>query len=165
MRERRPGLRRAFSALSYRDFRLLFMSQMVSSVGGQLQQFTTTWQIFLLTGSPLHIGLTGVARAVPILCFSLIGGVVADRFDRRRMIIFTQIMTGLTSLVLGLDTLLGTIEVWHIYAITFLNSSLMALSGPGRRAIIASLVPRHELMNAMALNQNVMQLSRIFAPS
>jgi MFS family permease len=141
------------------------MSQVVSSIGGQLQQFTTTWQIFLLTGSALQIGLTGVARAVPILCFSLIGGVVADRFDRRRMIIFTQIMTGLTSLFLGIDTLTGSIQVWHVYAITFVNSSMMALSGPGRRAIIASLVPRTELMNAMALNQNVMQLSRIFAPS
>lgn len=165
MARNRPSLRRAFSALGYRDYRLLFMSQVVSSVGGQLQMFTTTWQIYLLTGSALHIGLTGVARAIPILCFSLIGGVVADRFDRRRMIIITQICTGLTSLFLGIVTFLGVIEVWHIYAISFVNSSLVAVSGPGRRAIIASVVPRHEMMNAMALNMNVMQMSRIFSPS
>lgn len=161
----RQGLTRGFAALQYRDFRLLFFSSLVSSIGGQLQAVTNTWQIYQLTGSALQIGLTGIVRAVPILLFSLIGGVFADRMDRRKMIMITQLCNGAFALFLAVDTISGSVQVWHIYSVTFLNSSLMALSGPGRRAIIAGLVPRHQLMNAFALNQSVMQLSRIFSPS
>src|SRR5437588_3489724 len=161
----RPGLSNIFVALEHRDFRLLFFSGVASTMGTQLQAITNTWQIYLLTGSPLQIGLTGLARAVPILLFSLIGGVIADRFDRRRIIIFTQVMNALFGLLLGILTLTGNVQVWHIYAVTFLNSSLSSVSSPGRRAIIAGLVPRHHLMNAIALNQSLVQLSRIIAPA
>lgn len=165
MSEARPGFTRIFSALEHRDYRLLFFSSAVSTVGGQLQGLTNTWQIYTLTGSALQIGLSGVARAVPIIVFSLAGGVIADRFDRRRIILFTQVMNALFALFLGLVTVTGVVEVWHIYLVTFLNASLMAVSSPGRRAIIAGLVPRHHLMNALALNQSIFQLARIIAPS
>jgi MFS family permease len=158
-------LLRAVSALEYRDYRLLFLSTVVSSMGFQLQAITNLWQIYELTGSALQIGITGLARAVPILLFSLAGGVVADRFDRRRIIMATQLLNGCFALFLAFVTITGVVQVWHIYLVTFLNASLMSMSGPGRRAIIAGLVPRHELMNAMALNQTVQQLSRIVAPS
>lgn len=165
MSSARPGLLRAVSALEYRDYRLLFLSTVVSSMGFQLQAITNLWQIYELTGSALQIGITGLARAVPILLFSLAGGVVADRFDRRRIIMATQLLNGCFALFLAFVTITGVVQVWHIYLVTFLNASLMSMSGPGRRAIIAGLVPRHELMNAMALNQTVQQLSRIVAPS
>lgn len=161
----RPGPRRAVAALQFPAFRLLFLSQVVSSIGGQLQNITNTWQIFEITGSALQIGLTGVARAVPTLAFSLVGGVIADRFDRRRIIMSTQIMNGLFGLFLGIMTATGRIEVWHIYLVTFLNASLMALSNPARQAIVTGLVPRDQLLNALALQQTVNQTSNIIAPS
>src|ERR1051325_4998882 len=97
----RPDFPRGFSALAYRDFRLLFMSQCVSSLGAQLQAFTNTWLIFVLTGSALQIGLTGAARAIPLICFSLVGGVLADRFDRRRLALISQTIGGFSSLFLA----------------------------------------------------------------
>jgi MFS family permease len=163
--QNRPGLRNILVALEHRDYRLLFFAGVASTLGGGLQGLTNTWQIFLLTGSPLQIGLSGAARAVPILLFSLIGGVIADRFDRRRIIVVSQVMNALFALLLGLLTAAGLVQVWHIYAVTFLNASLMSISQPGRRAIIASVVPRHHLMNAFALNQNLFNLSRIIAPA
>ena len=153
------------AALQYRDFRLLFLSLVVSSFGGQLQNITNTWQIFELTGSPLQIGLTGAARAVPTLAFSLVGGVIADRVDRRRIIVFTQIMNGLLGLFLGFMTATGRVQVWHIYLVTFLNASLMAVNNPARQAILTGLVPREHLLNAMALQQTVAKTSNIIAPS
>jgi len=165
LREGRPGLRNILVALEHRDYRLLFFAGVASTLGGGLQGLTNTWQIYLLTGSPLQIGLSGAARAVPILLFSLIGGVIADRFDRRRIIVVSQVMNAVFALLLGLLTATETVQVWHIYAVTFLNASLMSISQPGRRAIIASLVPRHHLMNAFALNQNLFNLSRIIAPA
>ncbi len=165
MSSNRPSLRHAAVALQHRDFRLLFLSTVVSSVGSQLQTISNTWQVYELTGSALQIGITGVARAVPIILFSLAGGVVADRLDRRRIIMTTQLLNGLFALFLAIVTVTHTVQVWHIYLVIFLNASLVAVSGPGRRAIIAGLVPRHHLMNAMALNQTVHDASRVVAPS
>lgn len=163
--DERPGLRRAIAALEHRDFRLLWVASLVAAIGGQIQGTANLWQIFLLTGSPLHLGLTGLARAVPIIAFSLAGGVIADRFERRKIIMSAQALNGLLAIGLGLLSATGQIEVWHIYLVTFLGATLMALSAPARTAIIASLVPRHHLMNAMALNNITWQATRIGAPA
>jgi len=159
------GLTRGFVALQHRSFRWLFLSSITSGIGGQLQNTANLWQIFALTGSPVHLGLTGLVRAIPIIFFSLIGGVIADRFDRRKIIIATQASNGIVAITLGILSFTGLVEVWHIYAATFLNATLMSASAPARRAVIASIVPRHHLMNAMALNSSVQQIDRIIAPS
>ena len=161
----RPGLTRGFVALEHRAFRLLFLSTVTSGVGGQLQQTANLWQIYALTASPLHVGLNGLARAIPIILFSLIGGVIADRMDRKKIIIFTQTANAFVALLLGMLTLTGRIQVWHIYAATFLNATMMSASAPARRAVIASIVPRYHLVNAMALQSSVNQVQRIVAPS
>jgi MFS family permease len=161
----RTGVRRGFVALEYRSFRLLFLSNVVSGFGGQLQQIANLWQVFALTGSAVHLGLTGLARAIPLILFSLMGGVVADRVDRKKIIVTTQIVNGVLVLVLGLLSASGLVQVWHIYAATFVNASMMAVSAPARRAIISGLVPRQHLVNAMALNSTVNQVDRILAPA
>src|SRR4051794_25970930 len=112
MSSARPGLLRAVSALEYRDYRLLFLSTVVSSMGFQLQAITNLWQIYELTGSALQIGITGLARAVPILLFSLAGGVVAARFARRRIIMATQLLNGCLALFLAFVTITGVVQVW-----------------------------------------------------
>ena len=165
MREERPGLLRAFVALEHREFRLLFLSSVVSGMGGQLQQVSNMWQIYDLTGSALHLGFTGLARAVPIILFSLAGGVIADRVDRRKIIIFSQAANGAFAVTLGVLSAAGLAQVWHIYAVVFLNATLMSVSAPARRALIANLVPRQHLVNAMALNSSLQQIDRIIAPA
>jgi MFS family permease len=158
-------LKRAFVALENRSFRLFYISTAVSGIGGQLQLVTNLWQVFALTGSPIHLGLTGLARAAAIIAFSLVGGVIADRMNRKRIIVTAQWTNGLTAAALAALTFTGEIQVWHIYAATFINAAMMATSNPARRAVIAGLVPRYHLMNAMALNSIIHQIDRIIAPA
>ncbi|MPZ15289.1 MAG: MFS transporter [Chloroflexi bacterium] len=164
-RDERRGLMRAFVALQHRSFRLLFLSSVTSGAGSQLQLVANLWQVYAITGSALHLGFTGLARGIPIILFSLAGGVIADRVDRRKIIILTQTANGVIAALLGVLSAAGLIEVWHIYAATFLNAALMSVSAPARRAVIAGLVPRQHLMNAMALNSSVHQMDRIVAPA
>src|SRR4051812_30423001 len=115
MREERPGLRRAIGALQYPSFRLFYLAVLVASIGGQLQTTANLWQIYELTGSALHLGLTGLARAIPVIGFSLVGGVIADRVDRRRFTVILQVVAGLVALVLAGLTALGQVAIWHLY--------------------------------------------------
>jgi MFS family permease len=152
-------------SLQFREFRLLFLATIVAHFGEQLQQFANLWQIYTLTGSALHLGLTGLARAIPVIFFSMIGGVLADRLDRKRIIVFAQVAGGFFAIILGVLTATGLIEVWHIYVTTFFSATLNSAAMPARRAVIGSVVPRHHLANAFALNMSVNQLDRIIAPS
>src|ERR1051325_10396973 len=95
------GVRRIFVAFRYPDYRLLVMSQLVSALSNEFLNVSNAWQIYALIGSALQLGLTGVARAVPIIFFSLVGGVIADRFDRRKVIITSQLGSGVTAIVLA----------------------------------------------------------------
>jgi MFS family permease len=159
------GLSRVFVAMQYRDYRLLFFSHIATALGSEFLQVSNAWQIYSLTGSAFALGLTGVFRAIPVLGFSLIGGVIADRVDRRKIIVLTQTTHGFMALALALDCLLGTVEVWHIYGVIFLNNTLSSASMPARRAVLATIVPRQHLMNAMSLNSLMSQADKIGAPA
>lgn len=161
----RPGLVRAIAALEHRDYRLLFAASFVSAIGGTLAQTANMWQVYELTGSAIHIGLTGIARAIPTIALSLVGGVIADRVDRRGIILATQAVNGLLAVILALLTAARLVDVWHIYAVTLLSASFMSVSVPARSAIVPNLVPRHHLVNAIALNFGMYQIARIVAPS
>ena len=159
------GLRGSFVSFKYRDYRLLFISSLVTQLGTEFLNVSNAWQIWALTGSALHLGLTGIARGVPVILFSLVGGVIADRFDRRKIIVYTQLATGGLALLLAFLTVAGLVEVWHIYAVVFLNNTIQSASNPARRAVLATVVPHEHLMNAMVLNSLVMQADRIGAPA
>ena len=163
--EQGTGLRRGFVALQHTSFRLLFLSNITSGVGGQIQQVANLWQVYALTGSAVHLGLTGLARAIPIILFSLVGGVIADRVDRKKIILVTQTTNGVVAVILAVLSVTELIEVWHIYAAVFFNAMMMASAMPARRAVVANLVPREHLMNAMALQSTVQQIDRIVAPA
>jgi MFS family permease len=165
MAAERPSLRRALVALEYRDFRLYYIALVVARVGEQLQATATMWQVYELTSSPLHLGLTGLARGIPIIVLSLIGGVIADRVDRRRFIIVSQGIVGALALALAALTATNLVDVWHIYAVILVSSALNAISAPARQAIIPNLVPREHLLNAIALNSTVWQISNIVGPA
>lgn len=165
MQHRGPGLGHAVGVLRHRDFTLFYGALLVAAVGGQIQTFANLLQIYDLTQSPLHLGLTGLARAIPLIGLSLVGGVIADRLDRRTLIMVAQASAGALALALAAVTASGTIAVWHIYAVTFLGSVVMAISAPARGAIIPSLVPREHLMNALALNSTTFQIANIVGPA
>ena len=165
MREERPSLRRAVAALQHREYRLFYIALVVAGIGAQIQATANIWQIYELTHSPLHLGLTGLARGVPVIILSLMGGIIADRVDRRRFIMLTQAAVGAVSLVLAALTVSGNIEVWHIYAATVVGAALSALGNPARAAMIPNLVPRQHLLNALALQSTVWQTANIVGPS
>jgi MFS family permease len=165
MARTRTGLRQGVSALAYGAYRRFALSLLLNSLGTQLLQTAIFWHIYELTGDPLLLGLSGLARAAPHMVLSLVGGVFADRLNRVRLI---QIGTALNAvLVLSLAglTLAGSVEFWHLYVITFLNGAFAAATQPSRTALIPSLVPRGNLVNAIALNATIGQTSQILGPA
>ncbi|MCC6236820.1 MAG: MFS transporter [Dehalococcoidia bacterium] len=165
MAAHRPGLAEAFSALGFPAYRQFAISLLLTSLGAQLLQVAIFWQVYELTGSALLLGLTGLARALPHMVLSLVGGVVADRWDRVRLIQIGQVGNGLLVFGLAAVTVTGSVEVWHLYAITVLNSALTAVTQPARTAIIPRLVPGANLVNAIALNATIQQVSQIVGPA
>jgi len=154
-----------FVALKYRDFRLLWIGQLISWTGSQMQTAAILWHIYTLTKSPLALGGTGLARILPILLFSLLGGVVADVIERRRLLLFTQsVMAGLAA-GLALLTMLSWDSVWAIYLISALLGAAVAFDNPARQSLIPSLVPKEYLANAISLNSIVLQIATIVGPS
>lgn len=160
-----PNTPMRFPALRYRDFRLLWMGQTLSTVGTQMQWVALNWHIYLLTHSPLALGLIGLARFIPILLFSPIGGATADTYNRKKIFFITQsILTALTA-VLVVTTHIGVINPFIIYGITACVASLAPFDGSSRQALIPSLVDRKHLANAMSLNVIAMQVATIVGPA
>lgn len=165
MPESQSGLRVAFAALSYRDYRRFAVSLLLTSMGAQLIQTAVFWQVYVLTGSAFLLGLTGLARALPHMVLSMVGGVAADRLDRVRLIQAGQVGNALLVLGLAYVTLTGDVEVWHLYVVTFLNSAFSALTQPARTALIPALIGPGKLVNAIALNATIGQFAQIAGPA
>lgn len=161
-----PTPRRAplFSAFRHRDFRLLWFGLLVSVAGSQMQNIAINWHTYKLTGSALALGGLGLARLIPIVIFSLAGGVVADTRNRRRVMMVTQTVMMSTAFVLGIVTLLGIINVWWIYAMGFINATASAFDLPSRQSLTPNLVPREDLTNAVTLSSIVFQIATILGP-
>jgi MFS family permease len=165
MSQSRAGIRQALSAIAYGGFRRFATAQLFNSLGTQLLQTAIFWQVFELTGSALLLGLTGLARAAPHIVLSLVGGVIADRLNRVRLIQVGQVMNAALLIALAILTVTGVVEVWHLYVITLLNSAFNAVTQPARTALIPSLVPPKSLINAVGLNATIGQTSQITGPA
>jgi len=163
--ESNPKSSGRLGALRYRDFRLFWTGQLISNIGTWMQMTATSWLLYQLTGSPALLGLNGVFRAIPAISLGLIGGTIADRYDRRRMLLWTQVSLGLLALGIGVLDHIGHIQPWHIYTFTFLSASVGAFDGPARQAMFPSLVPRSALPNAVALNSLLWKGSALIGPS
>src|SRR5581483_3408555 len=140
-----PGL----SPLRHRNALLYFSGLTVSQCGDWMETTTTSWLLYQITGDPALLGLGGAIRAAAIILFGLIGGAVADRTDRRRLLLITQCGFATTSLVLGLLVLDGRLSFWHIYAFAAANGALESIDSPARRAIFPMLVHRSEMQSAV----------------
>ena len=120
-------------------------------VGSQMQQWALFWHISHLSVSPIAVSIVGGVRFGAVLAFSMIGGLAADRYNRRLILFITQSMSVGVALVLGLLTLLGIIQLWHIYVLTAIQAATMAFDVPARQSLVPNLVPREDLPNAFSL--------------
>lgn len=159
-----PERQTAFVSLRHRDFRLLWMGQIVSVTGSQMQLAAINWHIYLLTHSALALGLVGACRAVPIILCSLMGGVVADVMDRRRLMMATQTVMLVCSAILALVTFSGLERVWPILLLTAIASGAWAFDTPARQALVPTLVPVKDFPNAVSLSMLMFQIGLILGP-
>lgn len=161
---RRGGMAQTFSALGFRDFRLLWTATIFQAGGVWLQQVTLGWLAYDLTRSPLQVGTILGVRSAPMLLAPL-AGVLVDRVDRRRLLLVDQALV--TALVLGfaLDVLMGWVVVWHLYVFAVLFGVLWTINNPVRQVLVANSVPRERLMNATALNSIAFNSMRAVGPA
>ncbi len=152
-------------SLKHRRFFYLWAGQLLSIAGTQMQIWALFWHIRILTEQPIALGGVGLARILPIIIFSLVGGVIADSFDRRRVLFVTQSMAALLAVALGLLTQSGQINIWLIYAITALQAIAIAFDNPSRQALVPNLVPAKDLPNAFSMTSIAWQTGAIIGPA
>lgn len=153
-----------WQVLAQRDFGLFWTSLLCSAVGSEISAVAVAWQVYEITNSPFQLGLTGLFRALPVMILSIPGGIVADRMDRRRLLIITQSLAALLALALALLTSAGQVRVWHIYAVTFLSGAIGIFDAPARTAMIPALVQTEQLASAYALNITWRQTATLAGP-
>jgi len=131
----------ALRAFRYRNFRLYFFGQSLSLLGTWIQQVAMSWLVYRMTGSAFLLGLTAFASQIPILIFAPLGGLWADRFDRRKLLIATQALALVQAMVMALLTYMDLIQVWHILVMAVLLGIVMATDTPVRQSFVSELVP------------------------
>jgi DHA3 family tetracycline resistance protein-like MFS transporter len=141
--------------LRNRDFRLLWVGMTVSLFGDGITVVTLAWQVYELSNAPTALSIVGLAMSIPHLVFLLVGGVVSDRFERRRVMIAADVIRGSAMAVLGVLSLTGNLELWHVVVMAGIYGAGNAFFGPAFDAIVPELVPRHELTRANAIDQFV----------
>lgn len=156
---------RPYRVLRHSDFRRVWIAQLSSLTGTQMQSTAAHWHIYLLTQSPVALGALGLVRVLPIIVFSLIGGVLADRYDRRRLMLATQAFMGIITGALALLTLGGRDSVWLLYATYALLGAAAAFDNPARQSLVPRLVPALDLPAAITLNLTAMQAAQIGGPA
>ena len=160
----RPWIARVAGALTHRNFRILWLAALGSTIGTWMQKFAQSLLVYDLTGSKFFLGIDDFLSQLPILLFMLIGGVVADRHDRRWLLTGSQYVQAFSAFMLALLVWNGSITVWFIFALSFIAGCGQAFGGPAYQALIPSLVPRRDLPNAIALNSTQFNLSRVLGP-
>jgi MFS family permease len=158
--------RRVAAALAFRDFRLLWFGALLSSIGTWMQKVAQAWLIVTMTGtaSAFFLGLDAFVGELPILLFTLIGGVVADRANRRHLLVISQCVQMLAASTLATLVFTGSIRIWLILLLSFITGVAQAFGGPAYQSLIPSLVPKDRLPNAIALNSIQFNLARVIGP-
>ena len=157
-------LSRVFKAFHYREFRLLWFGACTSSVGTWMQIVAQQWLVLSISGSAFLLGLDGFLAQIPILLFSLIGGVIADRIDRRRVLLGSQYVQMACAFLLTALIAFNVVKVWHILSLSFVVGCAQAFGGPAYQALVPMLVEKEDLPNAIALNSIQFNLARVIGP-
>jgi predicted MFS family arabinose efflux permease len=158
-------LARTFRAFRYRDFRLMWMGACASTIGTFVQQFAQSWLVYDLTRDPFYLGLDLFLGQLPIIMFSLFGGVFADRLDRRKMLLTSQYIQMVCAFLLALLFLLHAVKVWHILVLSFIVGIGQSFGGPAYSALLPTLVGPEDLSNAIAMNSIQFNIARIVGPT
>lgn len=161
---RTSPLLRTFRAFTYRDYRLLWAGAFTSSVGTWMQEVAQNWLILTMTGSAFLLGLDAFLGDAPFLAFSLFGGVLADRVDRRRILLLSQLVQLSSAFLLAGLILSGAIQVWIILTLSFVVGLAQSFGGPAYQALVPTLVDKKDLGNAVALNSIQFNLARVIGP-
>jgi len=156
---------RVLSALRNREFRLLWVSTLFASAGNWIQQITLSWLIYDATGSALLVGSLNGARTLPFLLAGPVGGVLSDRFERRLVLIATQVLLAVLAAGFALMVIFDAVMTWHFFAFTFLTGIGWAINHPVRQAMVADTLPRSEIMNGVALVMAAFNVNRIAGPA
>jgi predicted MFS family arabinose efflux permease len=157
-------IQRTFKAFQYRDFRVMFFGSCTSSVGTFMQIVAQSWLVFYLSKSSFFLGLDSFLGQIPIFMFSLVGGAVADRIERRYLLLGSQYIQMTCAFTLAVVYALGYIQVWQILALSFVVGLAQSFGGPAYSALIPSLVKSEDLPNAIALNSIQFNLARVIGP-
>ncbi len=158
------GVHRVLAAFGYRDFRVLWFGACTSSIGTWMQSVAQNWLVLSLTGSAFFLGLDAFLSQLPIMLFTLIGGVVADRRDRRRMLLGSQYVQMTAAFTLALLVEFRVVHIWQILALSFTTGFAQAFGGPAYQSLIPSLVDKKDLPNAIAMNSIQFNLARVIGP-
>src|SRR6266851_7601588 len=165
IRERRNrGVGEMFRALRHRNFLLFWSGAFLSNTGTWMQAVAQGWLVLQLSNSPFWLGVDGFMATAPGLVLTLAGGVFADLMDRRKLLIYSQIVAGCSALTLGVLVVTGVVQVWMILGLSFVTGCCMSIAGPSYLALVFDLVGREDLGNAIALNSTQFQLSRALGP-
>ena len=158
------ALHRLGAAFTYRDFRVLWLGAFTSTVGTWTQRVAQNWLVLTLTGSAFYLGLDSFLGELPVLLFTLIGGVIADRHDRRYLLVGSQCGQMASAFILAALVYFDVIEVWHILVLSFVSGCAQAFGGPAYQSLLPALVPKQHLPNAIALNSIQFNLARVIGP-
>ena len=151
-------------ALKHRKFVLLWLGLMISQAGSQMQIWALFWHISTLSSNPIAVSVIGAIRFVPVVLFSLLAGLVADRYNRRKIVFLTQITATLVALALGVLTMTRQITLADIYILTAIQAAAMAFDLPARQALIPGLLPLEDLPSAFSLQSIAFNLGSIVGP-
>jgi MFS family permease len=159
-------LRRIGAALTYRDFRVLWIGAFTSTIGTWMQKVSQNWLVLTLAGSSsaFYLGLDSFLGELPILLFTLIGGVVADRRDRRQLLLMSQYIQMATAFALAALVYWGQVRIWHVLVLSTITGLAQAFGGPAYQSLLPSLVDRQHLPNAIAFNSIQFNLARVIGP-
>jgi MFS family permease len=156
---------RPWASLLFRDYRLVWFASVLSAAAIQVRNVAGLYQVYEISGSALQLGITGFLQAFPFVIFGLFAGAVADSFDRKKLLVATMVAQLIPSLLLGLLTMTGAVEAWHVFTLGFIGALVEVFNWPARAALIPRLVPRSYLMNAMTLNTIIIQTSFLLGPA
>ncbi|MFN0072521.1 MAG: MFS transporter [Chloroflexota bacterium] len=154
-----------FGALRYPDYRNLWIGMLVGNIGSWIKMVAQGWLVYTLTDSPFYLGLVGFARAVPVLLLTPVTGVLADRLDRRWLMLAGTLITSVAAAILAILTLTGLIQVWHILVLAVLGAVGQSLEMPSRQSLVPEMVERKDLVNAIALGATAFNAAGVIGPA
>ena len=155
----------ALQSLQHRNYRLLWIGTLISSSGDWMDQVALNWLVYQLSGSAVQLALLNLCRLAPIFVFTLVGGVVADRAERRSLLFVTQFVAMVLATILATLTLTGVVQIWMVLLIAVGRGIVLSFNQPARQSLISDLVPREDLKNAIALNSATLNLTRVLGPT